>query len=402
MKKKCIALLVSAAVVGASLGLAAVSSGASDVQEDPASYSEISTVEMSPSGKEFSYSNVADVAEAVMPSIVAITNMSVQEVRSFFYGHNFQYESTSAGSGIIVGSNDTELLICTNNHVVEDATELTVSFIDDVSCEAQVKGTDPSNDLAVVAVKLEDISQDTMDQVRIAKIGSSDDMRVGEQIVAIGNALGYGQSVTTGIISAKDRSIEVGSSGGYGYGISGSSAEVYEDLIQTDAAINPGNSGGALLNMNGEVIGINSAKAGANGVEGMGYAIPVDKAMPILNDLMSRKTRTRIEDGSYGYLGINGQSVSADATFLYGIPQGVYVTFVSEDGPAAQAGLGEGDIITAMDGTEVTSMRDLQEVLEYYAPGEQISLTVYTAAESGRGYTEESVDVTLGDRSELQ
>ena len=403
MKRKAAALMAGAVIVGSAVGSAVIYSGGG-VSNVHAAEAQISNVEMSTSEDEFSYNNVADVAEAVMPSVVAITNMSVQEVRSFFYGQNYQYKSESAGSGFIVGTNDTELLICTNNHVVEDATELTVTFVDEASCEAKIKGTDPANDLAVVAVKLEDISDETMDAIRIANIGSSDDMRVGEQVVAIGNALGYGQSVTTGIVSAKNRSIKVGNEGGYGYGYGYAEEEIdtYEDLIQTDAAINPGNSGGALLNMDGEVIGINSAKAGASGVEGMGYAIPVDKAMPILDKLMSLETRSKLEDGEYGYLGINGQSVSSEATFLYGIPQGVYVTYASEDGPAAQAGIKNGDIITAFDGMELTSMQDLQDMLQYYAPGEEVELTVYTAGENGRGYNETTVTVTLGERTEIQ
>ena len=345
----------------------------------------------------FSYANVADVAEAVMPSIVAITNKSVQEVRSFFYGRAMQYEAESAGSGIIVGSNDTELLICTNNHVVENASELTVSFIDEESCAAQTKGTDPSNDLAVVAVKLEDIPQETMDAIKIAKIGDSDSMRVGEQVVAIGNALGYGQSVTTGIISAKDRSIQTGSSYGQYSRNDEEDTSVYENLIQTDAAINPGNSGGALLDMNGRVIGINSAKASASGVEGMGYAIPISKAMPILEDLMNRKTRTKLDASETGYLGINGRSVPYDATYYYGIPSGLYLTLVEENGPAYNGGLREGDIITAFDGESISSLDDLQYYLQYYAAGETVNVTVATPSANG-GYTEETMQVTLGAR----
>ena len=410
MKRKILAVLLGAVITGASVGGVVMCSNASGVKEEETESKVpfVNAVQVSTSSDDaFSYANVADVAEAVMPSIVAITNMSVQEVRSFFYGQNLQYKSESAGSGIIVGSNDTELLICTNNHVVENSSELTVTFADETSIEAQVKGTDPANDLAVVAVQLEDISDDTMDNIRIAKIGSSDDMRVGEQVVAIGNALGYGQSVTTGIVSAKNRSIAVASDDGgygslYGYGEEEDDVDAYEDLIQTDAAINPGNSGGALLNMNGEVIGINSAKAGRSGVEGMGYAIPVDKAMPILNDLMSRVTRSRITDGQYGYLGINGQSVSSEATFLYGIPQGVYVTYVADNSPAFDAGLKEGDIITKFDGITITSMEELQSELEYYAPEEEIEITVYTELETGRGYEETTMNVTLGDRSQLQ
>lgn len=418
MKKKILALILGITVLGSTIGASVLHaqgtaslSIAGEDTLDGSAIDVVSTLEQS-EDKAFSYSNVADVAEAVMPSIVAITNKSVQEVRSFFYGTRpFQYESESAGSGIIVGSNDTELLICTNNHVVEDASELTVSFIDDESYSAIIKGTDPSNDLAVVAVKLEDISEDTKGKIRIASIGDSDSMRVGEQVVAIGNALGYGQSVTTGIISAKDRSINVGGSdgysggfgGGYGYGFSTqeSNSEVYENLIQTDAAINPGNSGGALLDMSGNVIGINSAKASSSGVEGMGYAIPISKAMPILNDLMSRVSREKVDDAEMGYMGITGQSVSNEAVLLYGIPAGVYLTSVTEDSPAAQAGLKEGSIITKFDGYEITSFDDLDYRLQYYKAGETIDITVAEQNE-GRQFEERTVSLTLGTRPSMQ
>ena len=410
MKKRNIpALLLSTVVMAAVISQTIIFSNAEGIQEGDSSAIDI--VDPVSSGAEFSYSNVADVAEAVMPSIVAITNKSVQEVRSFFYGEPLQYESTSAGSGIIMGTNETELLICSNHHVVENATELTVTFIDDESYPAVVKGTDSANDLAVVAVKLEDIAQETMDQIRMAKIGSSDKLRVGEQVVAIGNALGYGQSVTTGIVSAKNRSIGInrdddGSYGRrfeYGYGLqTEDSVDTYNDLLQTDAAINPGNSGGALLNMNGEVIGINSAKASRSGVEGMGYAIPVDKAMPILNELMNEVTREKLEDGRYGFLGITGQDVSADATFLYGIPEGLYVTSLTPDGPAEKAGMKEGDIITAFDGNIITGNDSLQDVLEYYAPGEEVVLHLYTESDSFMGYEEETLTVTLGSRDDFQ
>lgn len=370
-------------------------------------FSMISTVDTLESDQEevpdFSYSNIADLAEAVMPSIVAITNKSVQEVQSFFYGHTYTRELESAGSGIILGSNETELLICTNNHVVADASELTVTFIDEESYEAQVKGTDAQNDLAVVAVNLEDISEDTMNAIKIAKIGDADAMRVGEQVVAIGNALGYGQSVTTGIISAKNRSIVIGDeNGGYGYTSEDADATTYNNLIQTDAAINFGNSGGALLNMNGEVIGINSAKASASGVEGMGYAISVTQAMPILDDLMTRKTRVKLDEEDMGYIGINGQRVSSEATTFYGVPQGIYLTVIKEDGPAAKAGLQEGDILSKFDGEQLTSMQDLQYILQYYEAGETVEVTIYRPNTDRNGYEEKTMEITLGDRSELQ
>ena len=324
-----------------------------------------------------------------MPTIVAITNKSVQEVQSFYRGRTFQYESESCGSGIIVGENDTELLICTNNHVVEGARELTVSFIDESSYQAQIKGTDPSNDLAVVAVNLEDIDQDTLSQIKIAKLGDSDEMRVGEQVVAIGNALGYGQSVTTGIVSAKDRTIDVQE---------GRSIYSYEDLIQTDAAINPGNSGGALLNMNGELIGINSAKASSSGVEGMGYAIPVSKAQPILEKLMNRETRNIVDEDEAAYMGISGEGVSSEAVQLYNVPAGIYLTQVAEDSPAAKAGLQVGDIITAFDDVQVTTMDELKDRLQYYKGGETVEMKVQSAANGA--YTEKTVSITLGLKSD--
>lgn len=402
MRRKSIAMALCATVVCAGLGAAQLSSFASEAEtgtniqaekEDSdltSAFSTISTTdEVDPSTDTFSYSSVADVAENAMPSIVAITNKSVEEVEGWFRGQVFQYESESAGSGIIVGQNDDELLICTNNHVVEDATELTVTFIDEESYPGQVKGTDPSNDLAVVAVNLDDISSDTMDQIKIAQAGDSDDLRVGEQVVAIGNALGYGQSVTTGIVSALDRDIEV--SDNYG-------TVTYEGLIQTDAAINPGNSGGALLNMNGELIGINSAKASSSGVEGMGYAIPTSKAEPILENLMSMKTRDKVDEDEAAYLGITGESVSSEVTELYNIPAGVLVGDVVADGPADEAGLQKGDIITAFDGVTITSMEDLQNRLQYYSGGETVDMTIQTAA--GGAYTEKTVSITLGLKSD--
>ncbi len=402
MRRKSIAMALCATVVCAGLGAAQLSSFASEAEtgtdiqaenEDSdltSAFSTISTTdEVDPASDTFSYSSVADVAENAMPSIVAITNKSVEEVEGWFRGQVFQYESESAGSGIIVGQNDDELLICTNNHVVEDATELTVTFIDEESYPGQVKGTDPSNDLAVVAVNLDDISSDTMDQIKIAQAGDSDDLRVGEQVVAIGNALGYGQSVTTGIVSALDRDIEV--SDNYG-------TVTYEGLIQTDAAINPGNSGGALLNMNGELIGINSAKASSSGVEGMGYAIPTSKAEPILENLMSMKTRDKVDEDEAAYLGITGESVSSEVTELYNIPAGVLVGDVVADGPAEEAGLQKGDIITAFDGVTITSMEDLQNRLQYYTGGETVDMTIQTAA--GGAYTEKTVSITFGLKSD--
>ena len=407
MKKKGLALVLGLAVAGAGAGAASqLYSYAEDVklqiaaqaQETEAQETEeqtaketfaVSTAHLVDTADAFSYSGVADIAENAMPTIVAITNKSVQEVQSFYRGRTFQYESESCGSGIIVGENDTELLICTNNHVVEGARELTVSFIDESSYQAQIKGTDPSNDLAVVAVNLEDIDQDTLSQIKIAKLGDSDEMRVGEQVVAIGNALGYGQSVTTGIVSAKERTIDVQE---------GRSIYSYEDLIQTDAAINPGNSGGALLNMNGELIGINSAKASSSGVEGMGYAIPVSKAQPILEKLMNRETRNIVDEDEAAYMGISGEGVSSEAVQLYNVPAGIYLTQVAEDSPAAKAGLQVGDIITAFDDVQVITMDELKDRLQYYKGGETVEMTVQSAANGA--YTEKTVSITLGLKSD--
>ena len=357
-----------------------------------ATESDIFSVSTEGSEEEFSYSSVADVAEACMPSVVAITAESVQTVQSMWLGHRqYQYKAQSAGSGIIIGSNDEELLICTNEHVVSDASDLTVTFADGTSLPSFLKGSDPDNDLAITAVSLGDIPDETMDQIKIARIGDSDSMRVGEQVVAIGNALGYGQSVTTGIISAKDRSLLTDDT---------TDTNSYQHLIQTDAAINPGNSGGALMNMRGEVIGINSAKAAAASSEGMGYAIPVSLAMPILEDLMTQKTRIRLDADKAGYMGITGQGVSNEAVLFYGIPKGVYVTSVDDGSPASNAGLEEGDIITAFDGQAITGMQELQSLQLYYEPGEEVELTVCAGSED---YTaDKTLTVTLGDRSQLQ
>lgn len=393
MKKKALAILLTAGtfVCGSLAGSAGYLTSLSYAKE--AAFTVANTDEIKEINNENPLSGVADVAEAVMPAVVSITNKSVQEVQDIFgmygmFGFGFgnnrgrkqQYESTSCGSGIIIGQNESELLIASNNHVVEGAVELTVGFIDEEVYPAAIKGTDPDHDLAVVAVKLEDISEDTLEQIRIAQIGSSDDLRIGEQVVAIGNALGYGQSVTTGIVSAMNRELSIIDS------------EV--GLIQTDAAINFGNSGGALLDMCGRVIGINSAKSASNGIEGMGYAIPISNALPILNDLMERETRTeKVDEEQKAYLGITGQSVSAEVSALYGIPKGVYLTEIGIDTPAEEAGLEQGDIITAFDGTKIESMDDFLNTMNYYAAGEEVELKV---AKQSDGYEEETVKVTLG------
>ena len=322
---------------------------------------------------------VSDIAQMCMPSVVAITNKGVTEVQSWF--GTMQQESESAGSGIIVGQNDEELLIATNNHVVSGAEELSVCFNDDVDqvYEAHTKGTDASNDLAIVAIKLSDIPQDVLSTIKIAELGNSDELTVGEQVVAIGNALGYGQSVTSGYISALDREVQMDN--------------MTSNLIQTDAAINPGNSGGALFNMKGQVIGINSAKLAETKVEGMGYAIPISTAIPILNELENRVTREKVDASEEGYLGISCQDVSSDAQ-AYGIPAGVYVAEATEGGAAQKAGVRQGDIITKFDGQTVTSVSEIKSLLQYYKAGETVDVVVERM--SNEGYAEVTLSVTLG------
>lgn len=328
-------------------------------------------------------SDVSGIVDATMPSVVSITNMSVQEVMSFFGGTQLQ-ESQSCGSGFIVGQNDTELLIVTNNHVVEGSQTLTVSFIDEESVEANIKGTDASKDLAVVAVSLDRISESTMEAISVAQMGDSAKLKVGEPVIAIGNALGYGQSVTTGIVSALNRTIDM---------------EGFDSkLIQTDAAINPGNSGGALLNANGEVIGINTAKLSDSAVEGMGYAIPISDASEVITALMNRETRTKVSAEEKGYIGIQGVDVTADSAMLYNMPTGVYISEVQNKGGADKAGLTKGTIITALDGITIDSMATLQEQLQYYRVGEEVELTVQVPVHGGE-YEEQIVTVTLGEAS---
>ena len=348
---------------------------------------------------------VAAVAQASMPSVVAITTVSVQEIPSFFGYSSHQYKSASTGSGIIVGDNDDELLIATNNHVVDGATTLSVCFIgDDVAnaetetvnagdngdlnvedaVSAKIKGTDADNDLAVVAVKKSDIPEDTLNQIKIAQIGSSDDLAVGQQVVAIGNALGYGQSVTSGWISALNRTIST-DDGTNSIG-----------LIQTDAAINPGNSGGALLNMKGELIGINSAKYADSAVEGMGYAIPISKAKPILEELMNRETREKVDSSKKGYLGVSLANLTTEAIEMYNMPTGAFVRSVEDDSPAQEAGICKGDIIVKFDGQKVSDGDDLLDKLQYYKSGEKIE-AVIARATNGE-YEENTVELTLGTR----
>ena len=356
---------------------------------------------------------VAGVAQATMSSIVAITSVSVQEIPSFFGYGTRQYQSAGSGSGIIVGENDSELLIATNNHVVSGATTLTVCFagsdvvgaeeetqamassgstgfgsdgdVDvDNAVSGKIKGTDEENDLAVVAVEKSDIPNETMEEIKIAQLGSSDDLVVGEQVVAIGNALGYGQSVTSGWVSALNRSI--GTEDGEASG-----------LIQTDAAINPGNSGGALLNMNGEVIGINAAKYADSQVEGMGYAIPISKAEPILEELMNRETRDKVEDSSkVGYMGVKAADLTTEAIQMYNMPAGAFITEVTEGGAADNAGIKKGDIIVKLDGQKVSGKDDLVDKLQYYEAGENIEVVI-SRANSGE-YKEQTIEVILGSK----
>ena len=342
--------------------------------------------------------DVSEVAEEAMPSVVAITTKSVQEVQNYYSMFGSQYapsqeqEVQGSGSGIIIGKTKSELLIATNYHVVDGADTLSVAFADGSAYEATVKGFDENEDLAVVSVATKDVSNDTMDAISVAKIGSSDDLKIGEQVVAIGNALGYGQSVTTGIVSAKNRR----ANSDYSQQTVQSDDEDNQsgiNLIQTDAAINPGNSGGALLNMKGEVVGINSAKLASTEVEGIGYAIAISDVTDDIENLMNSKTRDKVE-GSHGVLGISGRTVSDEASQYYGIPEGVYVAEVTEGGAAEAAGIKEQNIITKFDGKTVTSIEDLVDMLEYYEPEEQVEVTIATLSKGG--YKESTVEVTLG------
>ena len=347
--------------------------------------------------------DVSEIVSEALPSIVSITTKSVQEVQNYFgmygmYGYAPQQqeqEVEGSGSGIIVGKNDDELLIATNYHVVEGADTLSVAFTDGNAVEASVKGFDEERDLAVVSVSLDDVEDDTMDAISIANIGSSDDLKVGEQVVAIGNALGYGQSVTTGIVSAKNRRMD-SDNNTVTDGSDDSSDGV--NLIQTDAAINPGNSGGALLNMEGEVVGINSAKLASTEVEGMGYAIAISDVTDILQNLMNETSRDKLDDSEHGVLGIEGSSVSSEAVQMYGIPAGVFVKKVTEGGAADKAGLKANSVITEFNGKTVSGINQLIEYLSYYEPDEEVELTVQVP--HGTSYKEETVKVTLDENTD--
>lgn len=333
-------------------------------------------------------SDVSSVVENVMPSIVSITNMSVQEVQNYFGGTSKQ-ESESAGTGIIISQNDSELLVVTNNHVVAGSDTLTVTFADGNSVEANIKGTDSEYDVAVVAVPLDSISEDTKKAISVATLGDSTELKVGEPAIAIGNALGYGQSVTTGVISALNRSVSETDQ------TTGETTESSVKLIQTDAAINPGNSGGALVNASGEVIGINSSKLVGDSVEGVGYAIPISDVSDLIENLMNQETKTKVAEADQGAIGIKGMSVSTEYSQQLNMPEGVYVSEVTKGGGAEKAGMTRGCIITGINGTTVSSRDDLQEQLQYYAKGDEVALTIQVPQSNGE-YQEQSVTVILG------
>ena len=354
--------------------------GTTSTKEETKSTKTVANTQLTTSKTAVS-SDVSDIVDATLPSIVSITNMSVQQVQDFFGGIR-QQESKSAGSGIIISQNDTELLIVTNNHVVEGSETLTVTFVDETSVEALIKGTDSARDLAVVAVPLEKIPDETMDAIKLATLCDSDGIKVGEPAIAIGNALGYGQSVTMRIVSATERTIS-GYDGTY---------------IQTDAAINPGNSGGALLNINGEVIGINSAKINASEVEGMGFAIPISDTTDIIENLMNKETRSKVSEAERGYLGIKGYDVTEEGAQMYNMPTGVFIAEVIDGGGAKDAGLTKGMIITEFDGSSVDDMETLKGLLEYYKVGEEVSVKVQVPEKNGE-YTEQEVTVKLGKAS---
>lgn len=334
---------------------------------------------------------VAEVAANAMPSLVAISTETVSTVQSFF--GTYSQTVPASGTGVIVGQNDEELLIATNNHVIEGANSVSVAFTDETTVSANIKGSDAQNDLAVVAVQLSDIPQETMDQIKIATLGNSDDLVIGEEVVAIGNALGYGQSVTNGVVSAVNRTVQTQSE-------TTGVVTVSDGLIQTNAAINPGNSGGALLNMKGELIGINEAKTSSTSVEGVGFAIPLAKAEPILENLMSMQTRTQVSEEDASYLGITGVNVSSSMSSSYGVPVGVYIESLEEDGPAETAGFQSKDVITKLDTRDITTMTELQNALKYYAKGETVDVVIQRM-ENGE-YVEYTIPVTLGDKSDMK
>lgn len=336
-------------------------------------------------------SDVSSIVNDVMPSVVAITNMSVQEVQNF-WGQTSQYQSESCGTGIIIAKTDNELLIVTNNHVIADNESLTVTFDDDTSVDADVKGTDPEHDLAVIAVPLNQVSSETMEKIAVATLGDSTALQVGEPAIAIGNAMGYGQSVTTGVISAVNRESTTTDEQ------TGETEETGVKLIQTDAAINPGNSGGPLVNANGEVIGINSSKLASTTVEGMGYAIPISDVSDIIDNLMNQETKHKVSEEKKGYLGVKGYDVTEESAKKYNMPTGVYVAEIVKGGGAEEAGITKGNVITALNGTTVNSMEELEKELGYYESGKTVSVTIQVPENNGE-WTEKTVDVKLGKSS---
>ena len=331
--------------------------------------------------------DVTEVVENVMPSVVSVYSSYTQSAQTIF-GQTYSQEATSAGTGFIISQDDDtgELLIATNNHVVENADSLEVQFIDESTAEAKIKGTDSGNDIAVIAVQLSDLDEDTLDEIKVATIGDSDSLKIGEPVVAIGNALGYGQSVTTGVVSALERELEV----------EGDTST----FIQTDAAINPGNSGGPLVDLNGNVIGINSNKIGGDTVDSMGFAIPISRAVPIIENLMNQKTKTEVSEENRGYLGISGISVTSEVAAAYDMPEGVYVASILEGGAAESSSLQKGDIIVGIGGTTISDMDELQKQLTYYAAGESVEITVKRQDGPGE-YSEQDVAVVLGDKSAI-
>lgn len=354
--------------------------GAVDTDDD------IETNDTEGSVTTYSAMDVSDVAEEVMPAVVSIVNDYTVTERSFF--GTYSREASGSGSGIIIGKDDTTLYIGTNNHVVDGAEKLSVTFIDGSEAEARIKGTSGDIDLAVILVDLSDLSSETKDAIKVAKLGNSDDLKVGEPAIAIGNALGYGQSVTVGVISAVDRSLDMED---------GSTAE---GLIQTDAAINPGNSGGALLNMSGEVIGINSSKIGGSAIDGVGFAIPISSAEPILSNIASREEKTKVASGNVGYLGIGGVTVTSDVSQMYGMPVGVAIRQVYDGTGAEKAGLMSGDVIVAINDETIDTIEDLRDCLDYYEAGSTVKLDVYRIRDGE--YVKESIDVELVSKQEME
>ena len=348
---------------------------------------EASTAVTTANNSSSALADVSPIAESAMPSVVAIKGTTSVETYSWF-GEGQTYDTPSSGSGIIIGKNDTELLVVTNNHVVEDTKDLSVVFIDNEEVKASVKGRDSENDIAIIAVKLEDIKSETLEKIAVARMGDSDELKVGQGVVAIGNALGYGQSVTVGYVSAIDREVTTKDSS-------------IKNLLQTDAAINPGNSGGALLNMSGEVIGINTAKYASTEVEGMGYAIPISKVKDIISELSSKETRSdKVDENNQGYLGIQGKNIGEDVAEAYDMPRGIYVYKIVENSLAADSDLREKDIITKVDSQSVRNMEELKDILSYYKSGEKVKLTVQRLKDSE--YEEKEIEITLSDRSALQ